>query len=172
MAIKRADFEGERYEMTEFQRRVQDNYELLRDETWVSVCAEKSLEEVQEELYSLVIRELDRDKGALGQLWVSDQAEQMEAEVISTASSSHQSSSTGWRALSWPRLTSRGCDPAAGQCERYSYSYGTYHTANLEPGLGELDSGPLPHDDQQRQEQRGQQVSCSLYKSVSMHTLS
>ena len=88
MAIKRADFEGERYEMTEFQRRVQDNYELLRDETWVSVCAEKSLEEVQEELYSLVIRELDRDKGALGQLWVSDQAEQMEAEVISTAISS------------------------------------------------------------------------------------
>ena len=89
VAIKRADFEGERYEMTEFQRRVQDNYELLRDETWVSVCADRSLEEVQEELYSLVIRELDRDKGALGQLWVSDQAEQMEAEVISTAISSH-----------------------------------------------------------------------------------
>ena len=44
---------------------------------------------MQEELYSLVIRELDRDKGALGQLWVSDQAEQMEAEVISTAISSH-----------------------------------------------------------------------------------
>ena len=155
VAIKRADFEGERYEMTEFQRRVQDNYELLRDETWVSVCAEKSLEEVQEELYSLVIRELDRDKRGLGQLCVSD-----------------QSSSTGRRALSWPRPTTRGCGPAAGQCERYSYSYGTYHTANLEPGLGELDSGPLPHDDQQRQEQRGQQVSCSLYKSVSMHTLS
>ena len=72
VAIKRADFGGERYEMTEFQRRVRDNYELLRDETWVSVCAEKSLEEVQEELYSLVIRELDRDKGALGQLWVSE----------------------------------------------------------------------------------------------------
>ena len=88
VAIKRADFGGERYEMTEFQRRVRDNYELLRDETWVSVCADKSLEEVQEELYSLVIRELDRDKRALGQLWVSDQAEQREAEVTSTASSS------------------------------------------------------------------------------------
>ena len=88
VAIKRADFGGERYEITEFQRRVRDNYELLRDETWVSVCAEKSLEEVQEELYSLVIRELDRDKRALGQLWVSDQAEQREAEVTSTASSS------------------------------------------------------------------------------------
>ena len=75
--------------MTEFKRRVRDNYELLRDETWVSVCADKSLEEVQEELYSLVIRELDRDKGALGQLWVRDKAEQMEAEVVSTPSSSH-----------------------------------------------------------------------------------
>ena len=53
------------------------------------MCADKSLVEVQEELYSLLIRELDRDKGALGQLWVSDQAEQMEAEVISTAISSH-----------------------------------------------------------------------------------
>ena len=74
--------------MTEFHRWVRDNYELLRDETWVSVCAEKSLEEVQKELYSLVIRELDRDKRALGQLWVSDQAEQREAEVTSTASSS------------------------------------------------------------------------------------
>ena len=92
VAIKRADFEGERYEMTEFQRRVQDNYELLRDETWVSVCADRSLEEVQEELYSLVIREMDRDKRALGQLWVSDQAEQMEAGVVSTASSSQTDS--------------------------------------------------------------------------------
>ena len=88
VAIKRADFGGERYEMTEFQRRVRDNYELLRDETWETVSADSSLEEVQEALYSLVIRELDRDKGALGQLWVSDQAGQMEAEVVSTASSS------------------------------------------------------------------------------------
>ena len=49
-------------------------------------------EEVQEALYSLVTRELDRDKGALGQLWVSDQAEQMESEVVSTASSSQTDS--------------------------------------------------------------------------------
>ena len=89
MASKRADFGGERYEVTELQRRVRGNYDLLRDQTWVTVSADKSLEEVQEELYSLVIREMDRDKRALGQLWVSKQAEQMEAEVISTASSSH-----------------------------------------------------------------------------------
>ena len=88
VAIKRADFGGERYEMTEFQRRVRDNYELLRDETWVTVSADNSLEEVQEALYGLVIEEVDRDKGALGRLWVRDQGEDMEAEVVSTASSS------------------------------------------------------------------------------------
>ena len=88
MASRRADFGGERYEVTETQRRVRDNYELLRDQTWVTVSADRSLEEVQEELYSLVIQEVDRDKGALGRLWVSDLGGDMEAEVISTASSS------------------------------------------------------------------------------------
>ena len=88
VASRRADFGGERYEVTETQRRVRDNYDLLRDQTWVTVSADRSLEEVQEELYSLVIQEVDRDKGALGRLWVSDQGGDMEAEVISTASSS------------------------------------------------------------------------------------
>ena len=36
---------------------------------------------MQEELYSLVIAEVDRDKGALGQLWLT------EAEVITPSSS-------------------------------------------------------------------------------------
>ena len=57
VASRRADFGGERYEVTETQRRVRDNYELLRDQTWVTVSADRSLEEVQEELYSLVIME-------------------------------------------------------------------------------------------------------------------
>ena len=38
-------------------------------------------------------------------------------------------------------------------------------------GLEEQDPGPLPHDDRQQQEQRGQQVSWSLDQSVSMYTL-
>ena len=87
VASKRADFGGERYEVTELQRRVRGNYDLLRDQTWVTVSADKSLDEVQEELYSLVIEEVDRDKGALGRLWVREEDGDMEAEVISTASS-------------------------------------------------------------------------------------
>ena len=91
--MKRADFGGERYEMTEFQRRVRDNYERLRDESWVTVSADESLEEVQEALYSLVIRAVDSDKEELGRLWVREEGD-MEAEVISTASSSQTDSSS------------------------------------------------------------------------------
>ena len=93
VAMKRADFGGERYEMTEFQRRVRDNYERLRDESWVTVSADESLEEVQEALYSLVIRAVDSDKEELGRLWVRVEGD-MEAEVISTASSSQTDSSS------------------------------------------------------------------------------
>ena len=93
VAMKRADFGGERYEMTEFQRRVRDNYERLRDESWVTVSADESLEEVQEALYSLVIRAVDSDKEELGRLWVREEGD-MEAEVISTASSSQTDSSS------------------------------------------------------------------------------
>ena len=32
---------------------------------------DRSLDEVQEELYSLMVTEVDRDKGALGRLWVT-----------------------------------------------------------------------------------------------------
>ena len=35
------------------------------------LLAYRSLDEVQEELYSLVVAEVDRDKGALGRLWVT-----------------------------------------------------------------------------------------------------
>ena len=35
VAVKRADFGGERYEVTDLQRRVRANYDLLRDQTWV-----------------------------------------------------------------------------------------------------------------------------------------
>ena len=49
------------------------------------LLVDRSLDEVQEELYSLVVAEVDRDKGALGRLWVT------EAEV-NTPSSSHTDS--------------------------------------------------------------------------------
>ena len=88
VAMKRADFGGERYEMTDFQRRVRDNYEKLRDSSWVTVSADGTLEEVQEELFKIVQTEVDRtDKSELGKLWVSDHDQDGGDSEMETASS-------------------------------------------------------------------------------------
>ena len=90
VAIKRADFGGERYEMTDFQRKVRDNYEKLRDDSWVTVSADGTLDEVQEELFKIVTEEVEKDKDEVGKLWVDDETGDM--EICSTASSSQQDS--------------------------------------------------------------------------------
>ena len=73
VAMKRADFGGERYEMTDFQRKVRGNYEKLRDSSWVTVSADGTLEQVHEELFKIVQTEVDREnKAELGKLWVND----------------------------------------------------------------------------------------------------
>lgn len=82
VAQQRADFGGERYEVTDFQRRVRANYDKLRDNTWVTVSADGTLEEVGEELFQVVSREVTRDKTELGRLWV----EEGDMEVASTSS--------------------------------------------------------------------------------------
>ena len=84
VAQQRADFGGERYELTEFQRKVRENYEKLRDDTWVTVSADGSLEEVGENLYQVVEQEVAREKTELGQLWVETIGSEM--EVVSTDS--------------------------------------------------------------------------------------
>ena len=89
VAMKRADFGGERYEMTDFQRKVRGNYEKLRDSSWVTVSADGSLEEVQEELFKIVQTEVDREgKAELGKLWVHGQdGENWEMETASSSNS-------------------------------------------------------------------------------------
>ena len=71
VAQQRTDFGGERYEVMDFQRKVRENYEKLRDDTWVSILADGSIEEVGENLYKVVEQEVARDRTELGQLWVS-----------------------------------------------------------------------------------------------------
>ena len=71
VAQQRADFGGERYEVTDFQRKVRENYEKLRDDTWVTVSADGSMEEVGENLYKVVEQEVARNKTQLGHLWVA-----------------------------------------------------------------------------------------------------
>ena len=69
------------------------NYEQLRDPSWVTVCADGTLEEVGEQLYSVVMAEVDREaRPELGKLWVEAGDSEAEMEVASTTSSSQTDS--------------------------------------------------------------------------------
>ena len=73
VAMKRTDFGGERYELTEFQRKVRENYTKLGDPSWVTVSADGTKEEVEKELFKIVWDEVVRkDKKGLGKLWVNE----------------------------------------------------------------------------------------------------
>ena len=69
-AASRADWGGERYELTEFQRAVRENYSKLRGPEWLTVSGEGGLEEV---LYSVVAAALNRNRGSLGKLWEQEE---------------------------------------------------------------------------------------------------
>ena len=70
VTMNREDFGGERWEIPHFQRKVRENFLHLSDSSWVHVPADGSLEEVEEELYDVVMREVDKtEKGELGKLW-------------------------------------------------------------------------------------------------------
>ena len=76
VAMKRADFGSERYELTDMQRRVRENYARLRDPTWVTVSSDGTIEEVETEVFNIVIKELTKsDKGRIEKLWL-DSAEE------------------------------------------------------------------------------------------------
>jgi len=69
VAKQRGGFGEERYEVAEFQRRVRQNYKQLKDETWVEVCADGSLEEVENKLLDIVNKELAKERGGVSKLW-------------------------------------------------------------------------------------------------------
>ena len=71
VALKRANFGGERYELTDFQRKVRENYDRLSDPSWVTVSADGTMEKVEKELYDIVGKEVNNiEKRMLGKLWV------------------------------------------------------------------------------------------------------
>jgi len=70
VAKARADFGGERYERTEFQREVRLNYNRLADPSWKTVSADGTMEEVYKELYNIVKDCIGQDKKELVPLWV------------------------------------------------------------------------------------------------------
>jgi len=69
VAKQRGGFGEERYEVAEFQRRVRQNYKQLKDEIWVEVCADGSLEEVESNLLEIVTKELAKERGVVSKLW-------------------------------------------------------------------------------------------------------
>jgi len=69
VAKQRGGFGEERYEVAEFQRRVRQNYKQLKDEIWVEVCADGSLEEVESKLLDIITKELAKERGGVSKLW-------------------------------------------------------------------------------------------------------
>ncbi|XP_037794120.1 thymidylate kinase-like [Penaeus monodon] len=49
-AKRRGQFGAERYEKEEFQKRVYENFQLLKDDVWKVIDAKKSVEDLQEVL--------------------------------------------------------------------------------------------------------------------------
>jgi len=78
VAKQRGGFGEERYEVAEFQRRVRQNYKELTDETWVEICADGSLEEVEGKLLDIVNKELVKERGAVSRLWQGCKTEEEE----------------------------------------------------------------------------------------------
>ena len=48
---------------------MRQNYKELTDETWVEICADGSLEEVEGKLLDIVNKELVKERGAVSRLW-------------------------------------------------------------------------------------------------------
>ena len=48
---------------------MRQNYKELTDETWVEICADGSLEEVEGKLLDVVNKELVKERGAVSRLW-------------------------------------------------------------------------------------------------------
>jgi len=72
VAKARADFGGERYEKTEFQSKVRNNYNLLSDKSWKFVNADKTLDEVHKDIYDVINPEIKKVKEPVGKLWMEE----------------------------------------------------------------------------------------------------
>ena len=73
VAMKRANIAGEEYNLTEFQRKLRENYTRLRDPSWVTVNADRTMEQVESELSKIVWEEVGKqDRKEVGKLWVEE----------------------------------------------------------------------------------------------------
>lgn len=67
---KRGGFGVERYEQTDFQKTVAENFKLLKDDNWQEVNADRSIEDLQKELLHIVKQTMtDVADKSLHKLW-------------------------------------------------------------------------------------------------------
>lgn len=58
-ASTRGDFGGERYEVSYFQKAVQEKFDLLKDKSWQTIDALKGIDEIHKELTTKVVHVLE-----------------------------------------------------------------------------------------------------------------
>ena len=69
-AAKRGGFGVERYEQTDFQKKVAANYDKLKDEDWRVIDADKSVEDLHRELENISLSQIsDSVSKKLRTLW-------------------------------------------------------------------------------------------------------
>uniref|UniRef100_A0A7N0V7M1 Thymidylate kinase n=1 Tax=Kalanchoe fedtschenkoi TaxID=63787 RepID=A0A7N0V7M1_KALFE len=70
-AAERGGYGGERYEQLEFQKKVSQQYQMMRDQSWEIVDASLPMEEIEKQLSGLVLHsvELCHNGRPLSQLW-------------------------------------------------------------------------------------------------------
>ncbi|XP_037774104.1 thymidylate kinase-like [Penaeus monodon] len=72
-AKRRGQFGAERYEKEEFQKRVYENFQLLKDDVWKVIDAKKSVEDLQEVLKTEALKTIENvmeQNDELKKLWV------------------------------------------------------------------------------------------------------
>ncbi|KAL1806348.1 hypothetical protein ACET3Z_029416 [Daucus carota] len=71
-ASERGGYGGERYEQLEFQKKVAKSYEILRDASWKIIDANRTVEDVQEQIRDIVLDYVKtcRNGKSLSQLWL------------------------------------------------------------------------------------------------------
>lgn len=71
-ASERGGYGKERYEVPEIQRRVYENYMKLKDDSWIIINADRSIDEVHDDLLQYIKKTIEDVRyKPIGQLWVN-----------------------------------------------------------------------------------------------------
>jgi dTMP kinase len=83
-ASVRGDFGGERYEVADFQKKVQKFFRTLEDDSWKTVDARRSIEDIHSDLCANVVEVMEKYKNKpMEKLWqkIDDEKENMNGNV-------------------------------------------------------------------------------------------